>query len=593
MNNERSMVWLGAFFLFFSVLLYFPGAIYFSNLNEFSLRPLDLALIFLPATILSVSVASTIIWLLPKSAKSYIVSLCFALGVLFWLQGNILVWKYGPLDGSDIEWRLFMRNGIIDSVFWLTLLAASLRWPKTFVEFCRPAAVFIIIVQSVMLLYSANAVRATTEDPRIRNFTIDSATKYSFSEKTNVILVVLDAFQSDIFLEIVSESPKYAAYFDGFTYFRDAVAGSNYTELAIPALLTGQMFDNSKRREEFLSEAFLKYGLTTNLKRNSYIVDIYPWVGWGNESIYFDEAIASNLSKIDEKSVSEPTFTEKKAKEALHLLDLSLFRAVPHFVKRYVHNNQKWLVTYVATYLLPEGVKQAVATDNQYEIHTFVRGAPPTLVTDRGNNVFKYYHLKGAHSPLTVNENLEFTDEIFNFEKRNYVFQAKANLRSLHDFFEKLRRSGIYDNSLIVIMGDHGSGESPEMYIEPKGASRAPFHLDGTGRNFRRDIARAIPLVLIKRIGSKEPLEISESPVSVMDIPETVFAELGLPRLSDRPSMFDVDPKRARVRFHSAFEFSPNKSGYVDDITVYEINGDSWLNDSWTLHEIRRAGNEH
>ena len=126
-------------------------------------------------------------------------------------------------------------------------------------------------------------------------------------------------------------------------------------------------------------------------------------------------------------------------------------------------------MTYVATYLLPEGVKQAVSTDNQYEIHAFVRSAPRTLATDRGDKVFKYYHLKGAHSPLTVIENLEFTDEFFNFERRNYVFQAKANLHSLYEFFEKLRRSGIYDNSLIVIMGDHGSGESPEMYIEPQG----------------------------------------------------------------------------------------------------------------------------
>lgn len=331
MNRDRSTIFLAAFFLLFSVLLYLPGAIYFSNLNEFSLRTLDVAVIFVPAAILSFSIAAALIWLLPKSVTTRVVSVCLALGLLFWLQGNILVWKYGPLDGSDIEWQLFTRNGVIDSVFWLVLLTVSLRWPKRFVEFCRPAAIFIILVQSVMLLYSASATRATTEEASVRNYLVDNAAKYSFSDETNVILVVLDAFQSDVFFEIVSESQEYAEFFGGFTYFRDAVAGSNYTELAIPALLTGRMFDNLQRREDFLREAFLKYGVTTNLKRHKYIVDIYPWVGWGNESIYFDEAIASNLSKVDRKVVSEPTFTEKKAKEALHLLDLSLFRAVPAF----------------------------------------------------------------------------------------------------------------------------------------------------------------------------------------------------------------------------------------------------------------------
>jgi len=63
------------------------------------------------------------------------------------------------------------------------------------------------------------------------------------------------------------------------------------------------------------------------------------------------------------------------------------------------HNDQKWLVSYAATYLLPEGVKQVVASDNQFDIHTFVENAPEQLPTDRGERVAKYYHLKGAHSP--------------------------------------------------------------------------------------------------------------------------------------------------------------------------------------------------
>lgn len=572
----------------FSLLLYLPGTIYFSNLGEFTLRLNNLALIFLPIWLLAVTCGVAIIFLLPKKSRVRLVSLVFSLGFLLWLQGNLLVWQYGTFDGRGIEWDDHWQNGIIDSPIWVMMLLAGLIVPATVIKIGHVAAPIAMIVQFVLLLSAAAAEHGTTEEASARNFRIDYAPKYAFSSKQNVILFVLDAYQSDVFLEIIQAEPEYAGFFEGFTYFPDAVAGGNYTELAIPALLTGKMYDNSQPRDDFLRYAFIEHGITSRLKHAGYVVDIYPWVGWGNESIYFDEAVASNLKSIDKMAAPQLTFTEKNAKEALHLLDLSFFRASPHFVKRYVYNDQKWLVTHVATLFVPENVKQIVANDSQFEIGTFL-SEMPEVSTDRGDLVFKYYHLKGAHSPLTVNANLEFTDKTFPFNRNSYVDQAKANLRGLSAVFEKLKRSGIYENSLILVLGDHGSGDSPEMYFEPDDAERTPLRLEGSLRNFRRDKARAIPLVLIKRIGSSSPLQISYAPVSLLDVPATIESELEADAEIDRPSMFELDPNVGRVRYHGAFEFAPNKGQYVDDITMYKIDGNSWLNESWTVGEIRPA----
>ncbi|MEX2123344.1 MAG: sulfatase-like hydrolase/transferase [Woeseia sp.] len=585
-DRRLSTVVLAVAFSLFSVLLYLPGALYFSNINEFSLRLDDLLLIFLPAWLVSVVCGVALVFLLPRVVRGRLVSVLFGLGLLLWMQGSLLVWQYGTFDGRGIQWDTFWTNGMIDSPVWVLVFALALAAPAKFIKTGRVAAMVVMAVQCTLLLLSAVAAQWKTDDPSVRNYAIDNTPKYAFSGERNVILIVLDAYQSDVFQEIIAQEPEYSDYFDGFTYFRDAVAGSNYTELAIPALLTGRMYDNSQRREDFLREAFLEYGITTRLKHDGFIVDIYPWVGWGNESIYFDEAIASNLTKIDAQEVSEPTFTEKKGKEALHLLDLSFFRAAPHFLKRFVYNDQKWFITYAATYFLPEGVKKVVSTDNQFAISTFLAQAPSALPIDRGTRVFKYFHLAGVHSPLEVDEELNFTNQVFPFSRRSYVLQAKANLRYLQEFFEKLQDAGIYDNSLILVLGDHGSGESPEMYIEPANAGTKPLQLEGTKRNFRRDKARAIPLVLIKRIGASAPLEISNAPVSLRDVPATIISELELETSTERPSMFHLDPRAPRVRYHGAFEFSPNKSGFVDAITLYRIEGDSWLNESWTVDGI-------
>lgn len=585
LDLRMSTIVLAAVFPLFSLLLYLPGTLYFSNADQFSLRLRDLVLIFGPAFLFSAVVAVVLLRLMPKTLRGRLIAVAFGLGLAIWMQGSLLVWQYGTFDGRAIPWEQFWRNGVIDTPIWVLLLGAALILPGSLIRTGRIVALIVMTVQSAMLVLSAGSAASETEAASARNYHVDTAPKYAFSGNRNVMLFVLDAFQADAFQEIVQTEPKYAGYFDGFTWFRNAVAVANYTELAIPGLLTGRMYDNSEPRREFLREAFLESGIMSILKRAGFVVDIYPWMGWGNESIYFDEAIASNLTLIDEQQAPQPTFTEKKGKEALHLLDLSFFRAAPHIVKPAIFNDQKWLITYAATYLLPEGVKQTVATDDLFAINTFLEKAPTPLRTDRGDRVFKYFHLKGGHSPLTVDEELRFTDHTIPFSRKAYLDQAKANLEYLHRFFEKLRASDIYDSTLILVVGDHGSGESPEMWLGG-GPDAAPMRLDGTKRNFRRDQARALPVVLIKRIGATGPLVQLDAPVSLSDVPATILSELDMTPVGDGRSMFDVSVDEPRSRYHAAFEFSPNQSGFVEPITLYRVEGDSWLDSSWTVERI-------
>lgn len=581
---------IGCAFLSFSILIFLPIEIFTSNLNEFSMRLVDLVKILIPAWALSTVCAFTAVLFVPVKFRFRVLSLIFVFGLLFWIQGSILVWEYGPLDGADIDWSKQGVNGLVDSAIWIAAISVAIWAPFKLIKICYPLAILAMLVQSAFVLLTSDIRETEVGDSSKRKFTIVYDKKYEFSENQNVILIVLDAFQSDVFEEIVNSEPEYANLFSGFTYFRDAVAGGNYTELAIPALLTGQTYDNSVEREKFLQDAFVNYGLTTQLKKEGYYVEMYPWVGWGNESIYFDENVASNLKRNDPQAEPDATYTEKNAKEALHILDLALFRSVPHYFKTFIHNDHKWFLGYLVSHMVPDGIKQIISTENQFEAGTFVNQGPTVFATNRQVRVFKYFHFKGAHSPLTVNEKLEFTSQVFAFSRQNYINQAKANLLALGQFFEKLRAAGIYKDSIIAIVGDHGSGDSPGLYIEPPGASRKPYRLEGTKRNFRRDKARAIPLVLVKGAGQSSPLEISNAPVALTDLPATITAELGLVSASGGHSMFELDATESRTRFHGAFEFSPNKQSYVDDITLYRIEGNSWSNESWTVDTILEGG---
>jgi hypothetical protein len=584
-----STIVIAVCFLFFTVLIYLPGELYFANVDEFTLRLEDLLLLLLPAFCVAVILCVGLILILPATYRMHFVALAFAIGLLLWIQGNVLLWRYGALDGSQIPWQEHLQNGLIDTPVWIAVFAFSLFAPEIFSYGTRYAAAVIIALQSAMLVFFAFALQAETEAPSARNYVIDQSPKYSFSDTRNVILVVLDAFQSDIFSELVEQDPDYWHLFRGFTYFPNALSAANFTELAIPAMLTGKMYDNSEPRSEYLRGAFLERGVMARLKRSGFVVDIYPWVGWGNESIYFDERVASNLRKIGAEGGPRGEITEAKIKEALHLLDLSVFRSVPHFFKQFVHNDGKWLILPTVSRLASNKVKKAVSTDSEFEINTFVAKSPAVLPTDRGSNVFKYFHFKGLHTPLNVNSGLEFTGDTFPKTKENYKNQAKANLIYLGKFFDKLEDAGIYDKSLILIVSDHGGGLANDAFFASQDGSGTDFQPQGSNRNFKSDRSRAIPIVLVKRFDATGPPTKSESPVSLLDVPWTILSELGFQPVHTikEPSMFELSPDAKRTRYYSAFDFIANKSDFVGPITIYSVSGHSWRSRSWGVDTIK------
>jgi hypothetical protein len=550
---------LAAALLLFTLGVSLPATLYLTNAGEFTIAVGDLLLVAIPAFLVALAFAASLIHFVRVLQRPRIVALLFALAVLVWFQGNVLVWQYGPLDGRAIDWSAHRINGVIDGFIWIAGLLAAIRWPLPISRMAPLVATVLLSLQAVLLLITGVQAAGAAVPGTIKDYEIDESSKYSFSRERNAILVVLDETQSDVFAEILEADETYARVFDGFTYFPDAVAASNFTELAVPALLTGRLYDNSIPKDQYMKEAFLgDSSLLATLKRSGYHVEIFPWVGWGNESIFFDDTIADNLKSVTDARVQKEVFlSEKKAREIVHLLDLSVFRSVPHFIKPHVHKDQRWLLMDLISNVVPDDVKQVIsADDDQFETSVFATQANDRLRADRRGNVFKFYHLKGAHAPLTVDADLRTGNTQVPFTRENYVRQLQASLRGLETFFSALRRAGIYDTSLIVVAGDHGSGSIQELHVNSPGdrppTSRVPA--GASARNFREDKARGIPLVLVKRIEATGPMTVSSYPVSVMDIPATIVEELGLGQAQSRMSMFDPGRRTGRVRQYAAFD---------------------------------------
>ena len=69
--------------------------------------------------------------------------------------------------------------------------------------------------------------------------TEDAYNLYSFSKESNTIVILLDAFQGNMFADIVDKHPDIIEKFDGFTYFPNTLSVGGGTWESIGAILGG------------------------------------------------------------------------------------------------------------------------------------------------------------------------------------------------------------------------------------------------------------------------------------------------------------------------------------------------------------------
>ena len=563
--------------------------------------------------------------LCPPRARQLLTVLLIGMSLLFWVHAYCLVWPYAVMDGRSIPWENYTGRALIDATLWIVVLAGMLKFAHR--VYPRTAVICggLLAIQLVSLGVSAARSYVSPLD-FFKHYYVEQEPAFEYSTQRNVILILLDEFQSDVFAEAVLPQPDLRSHFDGFTYFPNTTAGANFTELALPAILTGRMYDNSVPRDVFLREAYLKHSLPAFLKHAGFAVHLYPWRGFANESIYYHESVASNLRR-------RPRPWQDKLTDVARLIDMGLFRSMPQFAKRLVHNDSAWLLsaflTRSLTQPLPAAAEPGSATgtittefgpgltmDNVFI--GLARGHPlpgKGMTAHDGPGVFKFYHLAGLHVPVKMKR--DFTYGTFDYNRANFSEQAEAYAKIMGAYLAELRRRNLYDNSMIIIVGDHGSGRSPELYVSPSSAEIST-RLDATASRgeFQRDKARGIPLLLIKRFGEQGGLKTSRTPASVIDIPATVRKELNLahpavPAVAGQPDfhglpLFEIDESRPRARYYGAMRWAgarsvrPNasaiagmrcaggKSDYVNPIALYRIQGSSWEDGSWSFVETLR-----
>jgi len=287
----------------------------------------------------------------------------------------------------------------------------------------------------------------------------------------------------------------------------------------------------------------------------------------------------------------------EKLSHIAHIYDLTLFRSLPHFIKPWVYNDQLWLFKRFGLKIMGRKFKDRKihttrvagletgkklrrmhffprkAVRFNYDIQFITQMLSESSAAD-SLGTFKFYHLGIPHLPLLLDENFNYCKLPVN--RQNYVKYATAAVKLMIIFLKHLEEIGIYDDSLVVIVGDHGAGGQQQKFVVQPGMPSAP------GQSVVTDFARvtAMPLILFKPPAAHGELKISDAPASLGDIPATVFSSLGMPIAAPGTPLSALDASVPRERRFMVYS-GRNVFSYYGNMTEYFVSGYGWLSESW------------
>lgn len=465
----------------FLLCIYAPLDLYFNNKFEFWFDIYTLFPIVLLMFFVGVLIGSVIIFILFSVHRRL-----YQAGVLFlfitfvcsYIQGNFLVNNLPPLDGSSFEWGDYSGERIKSIILWLVVtLAVCVLLKYIHFEKMYRLIKYVSLCVTGMLGITLGIEGITTNGYQNKlNTSITVKDQFEMSDTENFIIIVLDLLDSGSFEAVMEYRPEYRETFSDFTFYPDTVGAYSFTSRSIPFILSGEWFENETPFEEYHLNVYKNAGLFSELQERDYKLGVYETtIPLTDKEIYRFE----NILECDIEISSYLDFIKLE-------LMLTGFKYAPFDIKKYC-------VVYPSEFLLLKKTTQEVPYEefrwDNTEFYERIQSQPITHVNQKS---FKFIHIEGAHYPF------HYDKDVNKIKNGTYEQNIEACMTVVDSYLDKLRASGSYDNSAIIIMSDHGYGGYEE---------------DG-----KVGYGRQNPFLMIKGRDEHHEMQTSQAPVSYEDL---------------------------------------------------------------------------
>ena len=484
---------------------------------------------------------------------------------------------------------------------------AAWRWKRTLVLPITCVLALSLTAMSALNVYgihtAVSEAQVAQEQSESRLFLPDGTPRQIFHlsrTEQNVMVIFLDRAMSAFLPYIMAERPELEAQFDGFVYYPNTISHGQATNFGAPGLYGGYEYIPSamnERSDETLRDkhneaVMLMPTLMSEAGFQTTVVDP-PYAGnyqWEIDLSIYDDL--PNTEAYDIGGAYVPYVQDKLGIGSASDLDrkfvfYAMFKAAPELVQRRLYDKGRYLTAEKGTYTKRSLVNELTVLEILPEL--------TDVNSDRGGFVLlanctahdeDYLQLPDYTMARTVNnEGLEdysrfvLGDRALNnmdrdYERTHYHVNAAALLR-MGKWFEWMQEQGVWDNTRIIIVADHGRNLS--LYDEWK--------IDDVFR-----LEMVTPLLMVKDFNatgfttSNEFMTNADVPAlaleGVVDNPVNPF--------TGQPITTDAKNEEEMLVTASANWRTGDNDGYTfntSDAPWYSVHDDIYDRDNWTRYE--------
>lgn len=523
------------------ITIYVPQSIYFAQREYFESYFINLIQLPVLMGLIAVVGFTLLLFVLPRKLIKFVASVLLLFSLLVWINVAFFTVSYGALDGSEIDFNHFNQRGYVEiAVYGFALLMALFL--HRFVLKQLPFVVFLVLIGQLVVT-SINIFQEPKDKELVENMDEEF---FKYSTDKNIILIVLDTFGSDYFQKALIEDPTIKDNLTGFVSYTDAISNYPATKGSVPSFLTGKMIPVDKTYKKFLTKYVPDFGLPKMFSNKGYLVSVISVYSWFKHF-------------YKERYVSQPQVNQETLSKyyTAQLLDYSLFRILPHYLKPKIFNGGEWFIS--------KEVSKKAHIPNSFpeKANFFLELLIEKMTVSDQTPRFKMIHVTTPHPEYKFNRNCEPSQ--LPAGENAMLEQSICALQKLDELITKFKELDIYDKSLIVVTSDHGS-----RVFADKSLTGFPsyFEMNASGIMF-----------MIKGIGQQDKFTQVNQPFSLIKLYDALLNE------DLHTSKYDQLQDNNRL-FYAYRNHHKAQKGYLQYAPLYEVAPNFSNTQSWKLKEF-------
>ena len=438
----------------FALLFFGPFEIYGNNMDEFKFVLSDFWATCGIIALASSALIFGLLMLLRGRAFDTGFGLIFGISFMFFLQGKYLSLGSASLSGDGVGDEISPAATVINLLIWIIVVSAcivAMLLLNKYRDIIRTVATVTAVALLGMTLISFAVISMTTDvysdtktgymgDPSLDNEVLTVKNLDTLATENNIVVFIVDRFDHTYMDKALKDCPEIFDELEGFTHFNDYISLYPRTYPGVPHIVTGVENDFSGTRHDYMKKAYSESPYFMALKEKNFDINVYTDDYYGYVNATHMRDFVSNTSGNVSYSVVGNTSL------SLDMIRVSLYRYLPIIARPVLGTVNTPMFDKYVDYDLED----AEFSTDMKEVYDVI--SKDEFTFRKSENGLSYIHVSGCHLPNLYDPNFEAAQ---GDERYDSNVGMQVSFKIISTYIKEMKRMGVYENSTIIILGDH------------------------------------------------------------------------------------------------------------------------------------------